>query len=415
MFSERFPALTSRDFRIFWSGQFLSLIGTWMQSTVQPYLAYRLTNQPLYLGLVGFAASLPAFFLTLPAGVFIERWDKRKTVIFMQAVMMVQAFVLAALTLAGVVTIWHILFLSLILGAASAIEISARQAMIVELVGKQALPNAIALNSTIFNAARVLGPSLTAPFLVLLHDQGVGWAFFANGVSYLCVIISLFFVRTHPTIAMPLATRSILSDFAEGQKYIRKTSLVAMLILLAAVPSFFGFPFTQLIPVFAKDVLKTVGDTDTIVATRNSLMVTAQGIGAFMAAAWLAAFSGLRRKGLMLSIGEVVFALGLIGLSLSHTINQAFPMMVVIGWGIVTQLALTNTLIQLFVPDELRGRVISTYFWGQNGVAPFGSLFIGWLAQDWGAATAVLLGGMVCLVISLAVHAFKPQLRRTVV
>ncbi len=194
--TERFPALASRDFNIFWIGQFISLTGTWMQNTTQPYLAYRLTGSPFILGLIGFSATLPTLLLALPGGVLVEHLDKRKTVIVMQFFMMIQAFLLAFLALTGIIQVWHIVVLAFLLGTANAIEITARQAMLIELVGKPALPNAIALQSTIFNLARVLGPSLTGVVLILIQNQGEGWAFFANGVSFIFVIAGLFFVRT---------------------------------------------------------------------------------------------------------------------------------------------------------------------------------------------------------------------------
>ncbi|MDP3185076.1 MAG: MFS transporter, partial [Anaerolineales bacterium] len=194
--SKYFPALASRDFSIFWVGQFISLIGTWMQNTTQSYLAYRLTGRPLDLGIIGFAATLPTLILALPGGVIVEHLDKRKTVIIMQTIMMIQALILAFLTLTGIIQIWHIMILAFVLGSANAIEITARQAMLIELVGKPALPNAIALQTTVFNAARVLGPSMTAIVLILVKNQGEGWAFFFNGISYLFVIVGLFFVNT---------------------------------------------------------------------------------------------------------------------------------------------------------------------------------------------------------------------------
>jgi len=411
----RFPALASRNYRLFWSGQFVSLIGSWMQSTVLPYLAYRMSGQPFYLGLIGFASSLPALLFMLPLGVLIERWDKRRTVIIMQIVLMMQAFALAFLTLTGVINIWYIIGLAFISGMANAVEITARQAMIVELVGKEALPNAIALNSTAFNLARVIGPSLTAPFLVLLQDNGEGWAFFANGVSYLFVIVGLLFVNSRSKIKPQAENRSILTGFKEGQVYIRGTSTVALIISLVAIFGFFGFPFGQQIPVFARDVLQSAGDTNAAVATRNSLLVTAQGVGALIAAVSLAVFSTIRRKGLALSAGQVVFAAALIGLSASRSMGTTLPLMVLVGWGMVTQLALANTLIQLAVPDELRGRVISTYLWAMQGIAPFGSLFLGMLAQNWGAPAAVALGGSVCLIAAISIHSFQPAVRRITV
>lgn len=411
----RFPALASRDFRIFWIGQFISLIGTWMQNTTQPYLAYRISGQPFYLGLVGFASALPALMLTLPAGVLVERMDKRKVVIVMQTVMMVQAFGLAFLALTGLITIWHIVVMAFILGMANSIEIIARQAMLIELVGKPALPNAIALQSTIFNAARVLGPALVGPLLVLLQDRGEGWAFFANGVSYLFVIIGLFFVHPNREYSSNVGPHSgAMTEFREGQRYIFSTAVIALLILTAAVPGFIGFPSIQQVPVFARDIFKQAGDTEALVAARNSAMITAQGVGALIAAVTLATFSMMKRKGLLLTVGQFVFAGALVGLSFSTSLSMSLPLMMLIGWGTVTQLAMTNTLIQLLVPNQLRGRVISAYFWALNGVAPFGSLFVGWLAQTYSAPTAVLVGGSVCLIIALAVHIYTPRLRQVI-
>ena len=214
--TKRYPALASSNFRIFLAGQFISLIGTWMQNTTQPYLAYRITGQPIYLGLIGFAASLPALLFMLPGGVLVERMDKRKVVIIMQTVMMFQALTLGVLALSGQIAIWHIVALAFVLGVANSIEITARQAMLIELVGKDALPNAIALNSTVFNMARVLGPALVAPLLVLVQNNGEGWAFIANAVSYLVVIISLFFVHTSREHSSNIGQReSAMQQFRE--------------------------------------------------------------------------------------------------------------------------------------------------------------------------------------------------------
>ncbi len=413
--NQRFPALLSRDFRIFWIGQFISLIGTWMQNVTQPYLAYRISSQPFYLGLIGFSSSLPALLFMLPGGVMVERMNKRNVVIAMQIVMMIQAFILSYLALTGLITIWHIVVLSFILGMASSIEITARQAMLIELVGKEALPNAIALQSTIFNAARVLGPALAGPLLIILQDKGEGWAFFANGISYLFVIVGLFFVHPQVEYSSNVGLRSdAMSEFREGQRYILATSVIGLLIFTAAVPGFIGFPATQLVPVFASSVFQQAGDTDTLIALRYSAMITAQGLGALIAAVTLAAFSTIQRKGLILTIGQLVFAVSLVGLALSRSLGMVLPVMILMGWGTVTQLAMTNTLIQLLVPNHLRGRVISTYFWAQNGVAPFGSLLVGWMAQSFSAPPAVMVCGVACLGIALAVHVATPSLRRAV-
>jgi MFS family permease len=414
-FYAQFPALASPEFRIFWVGQFVSLVGTWMQNTVQPYLAYRLTGQPVYLGLVGFAATLPTLLFTLPGGVLVERLDKRRVVIALQAIMLLQAFALAFLSLTGRIHIWHIVALSFVLGSANAIEITARQAMMIELVGKEALPNAIALNSTAFNTARVLGPSLAAPFLLFLQTNGEGWAFFANGISYAFVIVGLLFISRQPHPKRQARRQSALDEFRDGLRYIRRTPVVAMLISMAAILGFFAIPVGQQIPVLARDVLGQAGEAQAAVAARNSALVTAQGVGALLAAILLAALSTrTKQKGRLLMIGQLAFGVAFLSLGLIRSLPAALALIAVFGWGVVTQLATTNTLIQLLVPDDLRGRVISTYLWGLQGVAPFGSLLVGWAVQEWGLATAVFISGSICLGSAVLIHFTTPALRRTV-
>jgi MFS family permease len=408
--TSRYPALTSRDFFIFWTGQFISLIGTWMQNTAQPYLAYRLSGRPLDLGLIGFAATLPTLLFALPAGVVVERVDKRKLVIWMQVVSMLQAFVLAALTLSGAVQIWHLLVLSFILGVAGAFEITARQAMIIELVGRESLPNALALQSTAFNLARILGPSLAAPFMVLLGAQGEGWAFFANGVSYLFVLIGLFFMHTpFKTPPVQVSTKWV-EDFTEGQRYILKNGVIGMIVLMAGITGFIGLPFFQQVPAVAKDLLAQAGDTDAAVAARYSLLYAFQGVGALAASFMIASFNW-RHKGRLMMIGQIAFMLGLVAVGLIRQEHLAFLLLCIIGWGSVSQLAMMNILIQTNVPDYLRGRVFSTYLWALQGVAPFGSLLVGWMAQAWGVGSTALVIGVVCLVVIGGLHLAKPTLR----
>lgn len=413
MIAKHFPALTYRDFRIFWIGQFASLIGTWMQSTVQPYLAYRISSQPFDLGLIGFASAIPAFFLMLPGGVLIERWNKRKTVIVLQSIMMLQAFTLAILTFTGVVTIWHIIILAFILGSASSLEVTARQSMFIQLVDKPVLPNAIALNSMVFNTARVIGPSLSAPFLLLLGDSGEGWAFLFNGVSYLFVLVGLFLIREKPqeTLQKPVS----IQDFIEGQQFIRQTPIVLAIIMMVAIPSLFGFAFSQQIPVFARDVLAVAGEAANAAAGRNSMLMATMGTGALIAALYLAVNSTIKRKAFVLTIGQFVYATGLILFSISRSIALSLPAIAMVGYGMVTQLTLSNTLIQISVPDHMRGRVISTYFWVQQSLLPFGSLLLGTLAQNLGAPAAIGIGGTVCALGYGLFHLTHPAIRRTVV
>jgi MFS family permease len=407
----RFPALASRDYNLFLIGQFISVIGTWMQNTAQPYLAYRISGRPLDLGLIGFASTLPTLLLALPAGVYVERWDKRKTVIIFQAIMSLQAFGLAALTLTGHVQIWHIAVLALLFGTASAVEITARQAMLIELAGREALPSAIALQTTAFNVGRVIGPLVASWLLTSTGTEAS--VFMANGVSFLFVIAGLLIAQTRYKVLPEVEERkSLVMEFREGLAYIRRNSLVASIILMAALVGFFGFPLVQQIPALARDVLKTASDTEAVVAARTSLLYAAQGGGALVAAVLAAYMNASPRKGLMVTLGQVTFTLPLIALGFVPNLNISLILLVLLGWGTVTQLVAMNTLIQIKVPNGLRGRVFSVYLWALQGVAPFGSLLIGWLAQNWGVPFAALAGGLVTLISIGAIHLVSPGVRR---
>lgn len=409
--SRRFPALRSSDFVLFLAGQFISVIGTWMQNTAQPYLAYRISGRPLDLGVIGFASTLPTLLLALPAGVLVERWDKRKTVIVFQSIMSLQALGLAALTFTGQVQIWHITLLALIFGTASAVEITARQSMLIELAGREALPSAIALQTMVFNIGRVLGP-LTAAWL-LTSTGTEGSVFLANGVSFLFVISGLFLARTRYKIPREEnANKGLKAEFREGLIYIRTNALVATIILMSALIGFFGFPMVQQIPALARDVLQMAGDTESIVAERTSSLYAAQGAGALVAALMAAYLSTSRKKGILVTLGQIAFILPLIALGYTTSQGISLLLLTVIGWGTVTQLVTMNTLIQLSVPNGLRGRVFSVYLWAVQGVAPFGSLLIGWLAQNWGIPLAALTGGLVSLISIGSLHLINPGVRR---
>jgi MFS family permease len=409
--TRRFPALASRDYRLFLVGQFISVIGTWMQNTAQPYLAYRISGKPIDLGIIGFAATLPTLLLALPAGVFVERWDKRKTVIIFQSIMSLQAFGLAILTFSGHIQIWHIIVFAFLFGTASAVEITARQAMLIELAGREALPSAIALQATAFNIGRVLGP-LTAAWL-LTSTGTEGSVFLANGISFLFVIGGLVIARTNYKIPREVETyKGLRIEFKEGISYIRKNSIVLSITLMAALIGFFGFPLVQQIPALARDVLKAVGDTETLVAGRTSTLYAAQGAGAMIAALLAAAFlSSSHKKGRWVLVGQVAFIIPMIALGFAGNLHVAIPLLVLMGWGTVTQLVTMNTLIQLNVPNELRGRVFSIYLWALQGVAPFGSLLIGWIAQNWGVSLAALIGGVVSLISIGGLHLLNPGVR----
>jgi MFS family permease len=401
-FTQRLPALASRDFILFLIGQLISVIGTWMQATALPYLAYRISGRPLDLGLIGFSTTLPTLLFALPAGVFVERWDKRKAVIFLQALMSIQAFGLAFLTFTSQIQIWHIILLAFLYGSAMAVEVTARQAMLIELAGRDALPNAIALQTTAFNLGRVLGPLCAAWLISTTGNEGS--VFLTNGISFIFVIAGLFLARTGFRVEEEMnQNRNLRSEFQEGLAYIRSEMVVMSVIIMSALVGFFGMPLIQQIPAFARDVLRTLMDTESIVATRTSNLYAAQGVGAFVAA-FIAASMHSADKNKMLMLGQITFILPIIALGFTSNATLALILLTLIGWGTVTQLVTMNTIIQTRVPNGLRGRVFSIYFWALQGVAPFGSIVIGWIAQAWNVPTAAIVGGIICLLGVLAVR-----------
>lgn len=395
LINHRFPALASRDFVLFVIGQLVSVIGTWMQATALPYLAYRMTGRPLDLGLIGFSSTLPTLLFALPAGVLVERWDKRRVVILFQTIMSIQALGLAYLTFTGKIQFWHIVSLAFLYGSAVAVEVTARQSMLVELTGKEALPSAIALQTTAFNVGRVLGPLVAA--WIISATGGEAAVFLTNGLSYIFVIAGLFLARTRYRVEIePVARRNLRTEFKEGLVYIRNNALVLSIILMAALIGFFGIPLIQQIPAFARDVLTSFADTEAMVARRTSNLYAAQGVGALVAA-FLAAALSISNKNKMLLWGQVMFVFPVIALGFNREITIALVLLVFIGWGTVTQLVMMNTLIQTQVPDSLRGRVFSVYFWALQGVAPFGSIVIGWVAQNWNVPISAIFAGVTCL------------------
>jgi MFS family permease len=407
-----FPALASRDFAIFWVGHVFSLIGTAMQNTALPLLAYRLSGRPFDLGLIGFAVSLPTFFLAIPGGVLVEHVDKRKAIIFLQAIMMLDTFALAFLVLSDNIMIWHIVITSLILGVASAFEITARQAMLIELVGRETLPNAIALQSTAFNLSRVLGPALVVPFLLFFPKNGEGWVFLLNGISFATIIIGLFFVHAIYKTPVEPRTRPMMTELLEGVQYLSNNPSVSLLVIIAATLGIFALPITQQLPVISKDLLGQLGDTKAIVDMRNSFLYTAQGVGALIASFSIAMNNSSRRRGLRLILGEAAFILGMIAIPLQHSLWIAVTIIAFMGWGSVTQLATMNTLLQTQVPDNLRGRVFSIYLWALQGITPFGSLLIGWMTQEFSLSTTALLCGLLSLIVIGGIQLFRPIVRQ---
>ncbi|MGH2520908.1 MAG: MFS transporter [Anaerolineales bacterium] len=394
-------ALSHRNYRLYWVGQLISLTGTWMQTTAQQWLVYRLTGSPLALGTVTFLASLPVMLFSLFAGIAVDRVDKRRLLLLTQSMMMALALTLAGLTFAGVVQYWHVLAMATLLGLVSTFDMPTRQAFTVEMVGKEDLMNAIALNSSIFNGARLIGPAVAG---LLVARVGEAMAFTLNGLSFLAVIAGLLLMRLPPFVPRDGRLRP-LEDLKEGVSYIARNHAVMSLVIVAAIPSIFGFPYTALIPVMAGQVLGLRADG-------FGALVSSVGAGALVGAVSLAALGKFKRKGWLLTIATFTLAGAITAFALSRSAPLSMLALAFAGWSMVTHLATTNTLLQLQVPDALRGRVMSAYLWAVVGMAPLGSLLLGSLAEAWGAPRAILSGALVCLASALGMLAVFPGVRR---
>ncbi|MBI1930314.1 MFS transporter [Candidatus Poribacteria bacterium] len=399
--SSTFTAFKHRNFQLWWLGQMVSLVGTWMQTVALGWLVYQLTNSPLSLGLVGFFQSLPVLLLSLFGGVVADRTNKRALIVCTQTAAMLLAFVLSALTFSGMVHIQHLFLVAFCLGIVQAFDMPARQAFVVEMVGKEDLMNAIALNSTIFNGARILGPAVAGALVAVV---GVGWCFFLNGVSFLAVIAGLLFMR-FPKSRTVARQESVWANLAEGLKYIVRSPIVLTLESLVAVASLFGMPYARLMPVFAKDVLQ-VG------AHGYGFLFSATGSGALMGALLLASLGNFQHKGWLVTAGNLLYPVMLLAFSFSRWFPLSLVFLVGVGFSMITQNATTNTLLQMTVPDHLRGRVMSVHAIFFGGLAPFGDVLAGTVASFSSAPTAVGLDAAIALSYSLFVLLRLPQVRR---
>jgi len=385
-------ALGHRNFRLFWTGQLISLIGTWMQNVARGWLVLQLTGSAFWLGMVGLANSLPVLFLSLWAGTIVDSVSKRALVICTQAISMVAAFILAALTYTQTVQVWHIMVLSLLLGAVFAFDAPARQSFTVELVGKDDLMNAVALNSSIFNGARVAGPAIGAIALAL---QGPGLAFFLNGLSYLAVIVGLLMMKLPPHVRKKESSNSF-RRMTEGLQYVRKDETMATLMLLVSTVSIFAFPYAVLMPIFADQVLN--------VGTNGYGMLMAfTGIGSLLGALSLTVQSGRSNtnRGRIVKIGAIGLPIFLFVFAVCQNYLLSLVMLIGVGWTMISINATINTILQTSVPDELRGRVNGVYAFLFIGMAPLGNLQAGILADHFGAPAAVAIGAAVCGLVVL--------------
>ena len=395
-----FRALKHRNFQLFFAGQMISLIGTWMQTVAQSWLVYRITGSAVLLGAVGFASQFPVFVLSTVGGIVADGNSKHRIVIATQASSMCLAFVLAALTLSGRIQVWHIIVLAALLGTVNAFDIPARQAFLVEMVGKEDLLNAIGLNSSMFNGARVVGPAVAG---ILVASIGEGWCFFANAVSYLAVIAGLLAMKLKQRTA-PRRSGSAVADVLEGFRYARNTLPIFAILLLLGLVSLVGLPYAVLMPIFADKILHS--------GPRGySLLMSAAGLGAMMGALTLATRQGVRGLGRLVALAASGFGVSLILFSLSRSFWLSIVLLVPAGFCVMLLTACCNTLIQTMVPDHLRGRMMGLYSMMFMGMAPLGALGAGVAANWFGAPITVAVGGGVCLLGAAGFARVLPQIR----
>ena len=374
-------ALGHRNFQLFFSGQLISLIGTWMQSVAQSWLVYRLTGSALLLGSVGFASQIPVFLFAPLGGITADRLNRRYVVIGTQVASMLLAFILAALTLTHKVQVWHIFVLASLLGVVNAFDIPGRQSFLVDMVGKEDLMNAIALNSSMFNGARVIGPAIAG---ILVAKIGEGWCFLGNAISYIAVITGLLLMRVQSPARGVMA--SPLEHMMEGFRFVNRTAPIRALLLLLGVVSLVGMPYVVLMPIFADQILHGG-------ARGLGILMGSTGVGALLGALTLAFREGIKGLGRWVAWCSAGFGASLMVFSLSHSFWISVILLLPVGYTIMLQMASSNTLIQVMVPDALRGRVMAVYSMMFMGMAPIGALFGGALAEHLGAPLTVGIGG----------------------
>ena len=389
-------ALKHRNFQLFSGGQLISLVGTWMQNVAQAWLVYRLTRSSLLLGSVGFASQFPVFLFSPLGGIVADRYNRHRVVIATQTASMILACILAGLTLVHLITVPEIFVLAALLGVVNAFDIPGRQAFLVEMVGKEDLINAIALNSSMFNGARIIGPAIAG---VLVAKIGEGWCFFANAASYIAVIIGLLMMRLQPRTHWPQG--SPIAHIIEGFRWVRDTAPIRALLLLLGLVSLVAMPYTVLMPVFADRVLRGGGEHLAVLigshdpgAVRLGILMGATGVGALLGALTLATRTGVYGLGRWITFSCAGFAVSLMAFSLSRNFWLSTTLLVPVGYCMMLQMSASNTLIQAMVPDDLRGRVMSIYSMMFMGMAPFGAFLGGAVANRLGAPLAVLMGAV---------------------
>jgi MFS family permease len=395
-------ALRHRNYRLFFGGQSVSLVGTWMTRVATAWLVYRLTDSAWMLGVVSFAGQIPTFLLAPFAGVPVDRWDRHRVLVLTQVLALIQSALLAAFTLTGTITVAHIVVLAIFQGLVNAVDMPARQSFLVEMIeAREDLANAIALNSSMVNAARLVGPSLAG---LVIAAVGEGWCFLIDAVSYLPVLASLLAMRLRARAARPAPGR-VWSELREGLRYAAGFAPIRALLMLLALASLMGMPYMVLMPVIASEVLH--GGPNTL-----GVLMASSGLGALGGALYLASRRSVLGLGRVTAGASFAFGVGLVAFSRSHWLALSLPLLVLTGAAMMMQMAATNTLLQTLVDEDKRGRVMSFYAMAFFGTIPLGSLVAGGLAHRIGTPDTLLAGGIACALGALFFLRRLPELRR---
>ncbi len=397
-------ALRSRNYKLFFTGQGISLIGTWMTRIATSWLVYRLTGSAALLGLTGFAGQIPAFVLGPVAGVWVDRWNRHRTIVVTQILSMLQSFALAVLALARIITVREIVVLALAQGIINAFDMPARQSFVIQMVDqREDLPNAIALNSSIVNASRLIGPAIAG---IVVAAVGEGYCFLLDGMSYVAVIVSLLMMRVAPQSA-PKPQRHIMHELVDGWRYVTGSIPIRSILLNLSIVSLFGMPYSVLMPIFAARVLG--GGAHTM-----GFLMGATGVGALAGALGLAVRKSVIGLGSRIVVTTAVFALALVGFSLSRWLWLSMLLLPIVGFGMMQQMAASNTILQTIVDDERRGRVMAFYSMAIQGMTPFGSLIAGSTAGRLGAPVTVFGSGIACVLGAIWFRSRLPRIREVV-
>jgi MFS family permease len=401
--SGTFAAFHHRNYRLWFIGQLISLIGTWMQNAAQGFLIYTLTGSPAYLGYVGFVSGLPSWFFMLYGGLIADRVPKRTLLIITQASQMLLAFILAVLVFLNVVQWWHILVLAFLLGVTNAFDFPARQSFIVELVSREDMTNAIAFNATMFNTGAIVGPAFAGIIYAL---TGPAWCFTLNGISFIAVIIALALMEIK-TAPLPTIRQDVAQAIKEGFQYVRADRLILTLVISVFVLNVFGFGLVTLIPAWAVDILH--GDV-----TTNGWLISARGAGAVIGGLSIAALGRRSFRGKMWAFSSFLLPVVMVLFALSRSIPISLFLLAGMGFSLITTLNNSNAMVQSRVPDQLRGRVMGLYSLMLAGGGPIGSLMVGLLAAKTSEPTAALVCAFFLFLFAVAILAFRPEVRNMI-